>query len=192
MPGQPMAFGPRAPRRDSRTWSCEGNSVSHSAYIDRNPDLRAAVADAERLVEESRGTNLDPIIQALDRRLLDSDGEAGTPLVVHLRRDLVPSLDLAGAGGLSGRQVAARLLCGSDDRVRVPLLAAQDGGLAALVPTIAVTVFGGLRPAALEMASALAALVAVRGLGGFCADTGHPLEIDRLGPARQEDGPGDR
>jgi hypothetical protein len=152
-------------------------------YLDRHPELAAAVADAERLVTASRGTNLDPIIQALDQRLLAHDGDATPPVLVHLRRDLTTTLGLVAADVRSGQQVTAAIFCRGDDRVVVPLLAALDGGPPALVPTIAVTVFGGLRSPALSMASVLAALVTVRGLSGFCRDMGRPLGVDRLGPS---------
>jgi hypothetical protein len=174
----PQSAGPGAARGAGRS-----QAGYLSSYLDRNPAVRAAVADAERLVAATRGTDLDPIIQALDRRLLADGDEISPPVLVHLRRDVTTALDLGSAGSASGRQLAARILCSDDDRVRVPLLAALDGGLPVLVPTIAVTVFGGMRPAALAMASALAALIAVRGLGPFCADMGRPLLVDRLGPA---------
>jgi hypothetical protein len=176
------AAGPEAARGAGRSQAAYLSGYL-SSYLDRNPAVRSAVADAERLVAATRGTNLDPIIQALDRRLLADGDEISPPVLVHLRRDVTTALDLGSAGTASGRQLAARILCSDDDRVRVPLLAALDGGLPVLVPTIAVTVFGGMRPAALAMASALAALIAVRGLGPFCADMGRPLLVDRLGPA---------
>jgi hypothetical protein len=159
-------------------------SVGATDLLGHTPDLGTAVADAAGLVVASGGTDLDPILRALDRRLLAQDGEGMPPLVVHLRRDLMTVLDLSTASDLSARQVAARVLCSGDDRIRVPLLAAQVGGLTALVPTIAVTLFGGLRPMALEMASPLAALVHVNGLGGCCTMLGRPLAVDRLGPAQ--------
>lgn len=153
-----------------------------TSYPDHDQNLRAAVVDAERIITETRGTNLDPIIQVLDERLLGPDGAINETMVAHLRRDLVTSLGLSDTDVHSGQQLAAKLLCTEDDRIRAPILAAAGGGASALVPVIAATLFGAVNEPVLAIASPLAALIVVRGLGAFCEDMGHPLPFDRPGP----------
>lgn len=49
-----------------------------TSSLDHDQNLRAAVVGAERIITETRGTNLDPIIQALDERLFGPDGKLST------------------------------------------------------------------------------------------------------------------
>jgi hypothetical protein len=159
---------------------CRKNSVSDEAtMIESSSELRVAIADAEMLVRAS-GSNLNMIIQTLDQRLLTVEGDVEQEVASHIRPDIADVLDLQRTSWVSGQQLAARILCCWDDRIRVPLLLANEEGLNALVPVLAVTVFDALKPVTLSAAGALAALVVTRGLSGFCRDMGQDVEFQQL------------
>ncbi len=94
--------------------------------VESNSELRDAIADAEMLVRAS-GSNLNIIIQALDQRLLTVEGDVEEDVTSHIRPDIADALDLQRTSWVSGQQLAARILCCSDDRIRVPLLLAAPG-----------------------------------------------------------------
>lgn len=144
------------------------------------PAARAAIADAEALLDQSRGVNLDPILDALDTRLRTGTGAIDARAIAHLRPELRGCADACDANHTSGRQLAGQLLCSMDDRSLASIAAATDRGVAGLVPAIGKAMFTRMTDRTWHLCGALAALIAVQGLGTMCGPMGRELPRERL------------
>lgn len=151
--------------------------------IELDPAAREAVTDAEGLVAQARGINLDPILDALDARLRTKTGAIDPAAIAHLQPELRVCAEACDANHASAQQLAGRLLCRMDDRSLASVAAAADRGVAALVPVIATAAFTRMTERAWALSGALAALIAVQGIGTMCRRMGRELPAERLAPA---------
>jgi hypothetical protein len=149
----------------------------HTDLIEATHDFEDAVKDAEELLEQTHGSNLDPVMEALDRRLLTETGEIDASVFSCLRSDPVARIDLEERSAATGGQLAARMLCDVDEHLLVSLTAAAACGVGALVPVIATGLFTRVRPQTMAASSALAALIVVRGIEPFCRDMGWDVKL---------------
>ncbi len=152
----------------------------NETHIDAVHDFDDAIKDAEDLVAQTHGTNLDPVTEALDRRLLTDIGTINPTVFSCLRSDPVARIDLDELSAVTGQQLAARILCGMDEHLLLSITAAAKCGVGALVPVIATSFFTRVRPQTVAASSALAALIIVRGVEPFCHDMGWNVKVEPL------------
>jgi hypothetical protein len=144
--------------------------VGHTA----SPSLEAAAEQAEQLATQMRQQNSDnPAFAALDELLPQYEHATGTPIAefIPFATQLTPAVAFPDL--LTGKVFAHRLLCSSDNRTRALIEGAIKGGLQPLIQAIVVALVGSatvVNPVLLAIAAAVAAIVLVRGIDGFCSE----------------------
>jgi hypothetical protein len=131
--------------------------------------LAEAAAAADSLSEEVRRDGDAVAWRSLEDGLRSYERETGGPADELLPQD---ATRLAFAGLDRAREYARKALCSHKEEVRVTVEMGIQGGSMALIPAL----FGllALPMVAAPVVIAMAAVLMVRGLDGFCASASHP------------------
>lgn len=133
--------------------------------FDIDPQVAAETAAAADVLAERIEREGDAIAWAnLEQGLERYEAETGAP-ADELLPDDVSSLAFAGLD--RAREYARKVVCSRRDEIRTPIEAGINGGSAGLTLVLFATL--GLPAAAAAVVPAIAAVLMVRGLDGFCA-----------------------
>lgn len=137
-------------------------------HLDVDPTVAAkTAAAADSLADQLRRDGDEVAWASLEQGLEQYEEETGAPADELLPGYAAP---LAFAGLDRAREYAHKVLCGRKEDLRIPIEAGINGGSVALVPVLFATI--SLPVAAAPVVAAIAAVLMVRGLDGFCASTG--------------------
>lgn len=138
------------------------------SFDPHDPAIESAASEAQRLADQLGETDdLSPAFRsielALERYEADSGGTVDEllPPGVEPLAFRLPSLR-------RGEEFAKKLLCNSDNDIRVSIEAAMVGGMPMLISTIVTAL--AFPVAAIPVAGSVAVVVSRRGVKGFCKE----------------------